>query len=180
LICAANQDMTDLIQRKAFRSDLYYRLNVIPIHIPPLRERPEEIPHLLHIFIKRFNLKHSMRKTMSRECHELLARYAWPGNVRELANIIERLIVLTPGDCIMAKDLPAEIQEQSEEENAASDFVSLKERLRFFEEKIIADAIRKHGNARRAAVSLGINPSTISRKLCKKGVYLAATDANMQ
>ena len=168
LICAANQDMKELIQKKAFRSDLYYRLNVIPIHIPPLRERSEEIPTLIQLFMKRFNLKHSTRKTISRDCYTVLTQYNWPGNVRELANVIERLVILTPGDCITIRDLPSEIQNQIQSEKASTDLHSLKEQLRCAEAKIISEAVKKHGNARRAAMYLGVNPSTICRKLCSK------------
>jgi PAS domain S-box-containing protein len=168
LICAANQNMKELIQKKLFRSDLYYRLNVIPIHIPPLRERSEEIPILIQIFMKRFNLKHSMRKSMSRDCCAIMTQHNWPGNVRELANVIERLVILTRDDCIMATDLPDEIHNQFQSEKTSIDMLTLREQLKFAEEKIISEAIKKYGNARRAAMHLGVNPSTICRKLCKK------------
>lgn len=168
LICAANQNMKELIQKKMFRSDLFYRLNVIPITIPPLRERPEEIPPLIQIFMKRFNLKHSMRKTISRDCYTVLTQYNWPGNVRELANVIERLVILTPADCIMTRDLPTEIHDKLQSDNARTDILTLKEQLNRAEAKIIDDAIKKYGSARRAAMFLGVNPSTICRKLCKK------------
>ena len=165
LICASNQDMNELLLKKRFRSDLYYRLNVIPIHIPPLRERPEAISCLVQAFMKRFNQKHSMKKTMSKSCCELLARYPWPGNVRELANVIERLIVLSPGDCIMASELPKELLGKSGGGNGGGFGASLKEQLKNLETKIIADAIEKYGNARHAAMHLKVNPSTICRKL---------------
>lgn len=180
LICAANQDMTDLIHKKMFRSDLYYRLNVIPFSIPPLRERPEDIPKLIQIFLKRFNLKHAMRKTINKDCCIALAKYKWPGNVRELANVIERLVVLHPNDCITAKDLPAEILNQPSNAITDGDMLSLKEQLKNIEAKIINEAVEKHGNARRAAKSLGINPSTICRKLGKKETEEEFIVANVQ
>jgi transcriptional regulator with PAS, ATPase and Fis domain len=165
LICASNQEMNELLLKKQFRSDLYYRLNVIPIHIPPLRERPEAIPYLVQAFMKRFNQKHAMEKTMSKNCCEMLARYPWPGNVRELANVIERLIVLSPDDCIMTDDLPKELLGKSGGGNGGGFCASLKEQLKNIETKIITDAIEKYGNARRAAMHLNVNPSTICRKL---------------
>jgi len=168
LICASNQNIQELVQKKMFRSDLFYRLNVIPINIPPLRERPEEIIPLIQILMKRFNLKHSMRKSMTRNCYTILTQYNWPGNVRELANVIERLVILTPGDCITTRDLPTEIYDKFQSDDAGRDIPSLKEQLKCAETKIIAEAVKKYGNARRAAMYLGVNPSTICRKLGKK------------
>jgi transcriptional regulator with PAS, ATPase and Fis domain len=130
--------------------------------------------------MKRFNLKHSMRKTISRDCYTVLTRYNWPGNVRELANVIERLVILTPGDCITTRDLPTEIQNQFQSENAGSDLLSLKEQLKQAEAKIISEAVKKHGNARRAAMYLGVNPSTICRKLSKKDQKFAFRVAILQ
>jgi DNA-binding NtrC family response regulator len=100
--------------------------------------------------------------------------------VRELANVIERLVILTPGDCITTRDLPTEIQNQFQNEKAGADIHSLKEQLRCAEAKIISDAVKKHGNARRAAMYLGVNPSTICRKLCKKEQKLAFRVAIVQ
>ena len=168
LICASNQEMNELLLKKRFRLDLYYRLNVIPIHIPPLRERPEAIPYLIQAFMKRFNQKHGMKKTMSKNCCGLLSRYHWPGNVRELANVIERLIVLSPGDCIMAGELPKELLGKSDGGNGKGSGTSLREQLKHIEAKIIADTVEKYGNARRAAMHLKVNPSTICRKLNEK------------
>ena len=168
LICASNQDMNELLQKKLFRSDLYYRLNVIPIHIPPLRERSDAIPYIIQTLMKRFNQKHAMKKTMSEECCEMLTRSPWPGNIRELANVIEGLIILSPGDCIMAGQLPKELLTKQVGGKADGLSVSLKEQLKNIEIKIIADAVEKYGNARSAAMHLKIHPSTICRKLNRK------------
>jgi transcriptional regulator with PAS, ATPase and Fis domain len=102
---------------------------------------------------------------MTKTCCELLEKYHWPGNVRELANVIERLIVLCTGDCIMPGDLPKELLCKSGWDNGDSVSTSLKEQLRNIETKIIADAVEKYGNARRAAMHLKVNPSTVCRKL---------------
>ena len=165
LICASNQDMNELLQKKLFRLDLYYRLNVIPIYIPPLRERSDAIPYIIQTLMKRFNQKHAMKKTMSEECCEMLARSPWPGNIRELANVIEGLIILSPGDCIMAGQLPKELLAKLGGGNADGLGASLKEQLKNIETKIIADAVEKYGNARSAAMHLKVHPSTICRKL---------------
>jgi PAS domain S-box-containing protein len=169
LICASNQDMKELLLKKRFRSDLYYRLNVIPIFIPPLRERTADIPELITLFLKIFNQKHSMQKTLSRECSDLLLRYSWPGNVRELANVIERLVVLTNRDCIMGSDLPGDIREVSRTEHNEIKELPLKEQLKRVETEIISSAMKKYGNARQAALHLRVNPSTICRKLQNSG-----------
>ena len=165
LICATNQDMKELFLKKKFRSDLYYRLNVIPIHIRPLRERPEDIPRFIQVFLARFNQKHSVNKTMSRDCREALMKWTWPGNVRELANVVERLVVLTPSDYIMSGDIPPELLDMSNKDSMSGSVRSLKEQMMHLETEIISKAIKKYGNARRAARILKVNPSTISRKL---------------
>jgi len=116
LICASNQDLKELVRQKAFRSDLYYRLHVIPVHIPPLRERVEDIPHLITLFLNRFNNKYSKKKVFSSEAIDKLIKYSWPGNVRELANLIERLVVITLGNHIDINDLPVEIYKVPEQD----------------------------------------------------------------
>ena len=169
LVCASNQDMKELILKKRFRSDLYYRLNVIPVFIPPLRERPADIPELITLFLKILNQKHSRQKTLSRECINSLLGYSWPGNVRELVNVLERLVVLTNRDCIMGSDLPSEIREESKTEHREISGLSLKEQLKIVEKEIISSAMKRYGNARQAAFYLGVNPSTICRKLQNTG-----------
>jgi len=177
LICASNQDMNQLILNKEFRSDLFYRLNVIPINIPPLRERRESIPYLIQLFMKRFNQKHSSQKTLSKGSREALERYDWPGNVRELANMIERIVILSPGNCIMEEDLPIEIRNGHAvpaDKNLSS--LPLRKQLEIIEARIIAEAVKKYGNARRAALHLKVDPSTICRrkkKISDRGNYIA-------
>jgi len=140
-------------------------VNVIPIQIPPLRERREAIPYLIQLFLKRFNQKHSSQKTLSKSCREVMERYPWPGNIRELANMIERIVILSPGDCIMDEDIPQEISNYNAV-NTERDIsgLPLREQLKLIEAKIISQAVEKYGNARRAALSLKVNPSTICRR----------------
>ncbi|MDO9515247.1 MAG: sigma 54-interacting transcriptional regulator, partial [Syntrophales bacterium] len=166
LICASNQDLKELVRQKNFRSDLYYRLQVIPVYIPPLRERVEDIPHLITLFLNRFNKKYSKEKVFSRGAIDQLMKYSWPGNVREMVNLIERLVVITLGNRIDANDLPAEIYRVPEYENICQG-ETLKEQLQCVEMSVIRDAINKYGNARRAAPHLGVDPSTLTRKLKK-------------
>ncbi|OPY87906.1 MAG: Arginine utilization regulatory protein RocR [Smithella sp. PtaU1.Bin162] len=166
LICASNQDMNKLIFNREFRSDLFYRLNVVPLLIPPLRERREAIPYLIQLFLKRFNQKHSSKKTLSKSCREALERYSWPGNIRELANMIERIVILSPGECVTDEDLPSEIVNYNSMMNSETDLcgLSLREQLQLIEAKIISEAVEKYGNARRAAMHLKVNPSIICRR----------------
>lgn len=166
LICASNQDLKELIDKKAFRADLYYRLNVVPIYIPPLRERRDDIPYLINLFLKNFNQKHGKNLILSREAFDMIRQYQWPGNVRELANVIERLVVVTPDTVIYPHHLPAELSEKTRGKPLAGG-MSLKDHLEEVEMAIIKDAVKKHGSARKAAVHLGIDPSTLTRKLRK-------------
>lgn len=164
LICASNQDLKDMITGKQFRADLYYRLNVIPIYIPPLRERRDDIPFLVHFFLSRYNKKHGTKKAISKEAMDHLLTYSWPGNVREVANVIERLVVITHGDYILPANLPKEIFERG-----GRDFLenglTLKEQLDKIEISIIRKAVEKFGSARKAAPHLGMDSSSLTRKL---------------
>ncbi len=166
LICASNQNLKEMVRQKEFRSDLYYRLHVIPVYIPPLRERVEDIPRLITLFLNRYNNKYAKKKVFSSEAMDTLIKYSWPGNVREVANLIERLVVITPGNHIDVNDLPAEVYKVPEHENPCQG-KTLNEHLRCVEMSAIRDAINKYGNARRAAPHLGVDPSTLTRKLKK-------------
>jgi PAS domain S-box-containing protein len=164
LICASNQELRELIAKQQFRSDLYYRLNVIPLFVPALRDRREDIPHLINLFLDHFNTKYGKNKIISKRASDSLLKYPWPGNVRELENLIERLVVIVPSDGIQIEDLPAEFQADSKQSSFQSN-VSLPEHLKRIEKSIIQNAIKIHGNARKAAFHLGVNPSTVTRKL---------------
>ena len=164
LICASNQDLKDLIAKKMFRADLYYRLNVIPIYIPPLRERRDDVPYLVHFFLNRYNKKHGSRKTISKEAMDHLLTYSWPGNVREVANVVERLVVITHGDYIVPGNLPKEIFEKSTKDFLENG-LTLKEQLDKIEISIIRKAVDKFGSARKAAPHLGMDSTSLTRKL---------------
>ncbi len=111
IIAASNQNLNKLVGDKVFREDLYYRLNVIPIYLPPLRERKEDIPDLVEFFIKKYNSKHKKTfiKSVEPETMRFFENYPWPGNVRELENVIERAVVLEAGESIQKSSLPEEI-----------------------------------------------------------------------
>jgi PAS domain S-box-containing protein len=164
LVCASNMDLKEMVIKNQFRADLYYRLNVVSVSIPPLRERKEDIPPLVTFFINHFNQKYKKKKFVTQETMNLLLSYAWPGNVREVANVIERLSVVTEKMQIDPEDLPHEIRGKNTTLDIGRDR-SLKEYLAEKEICLIRSAIQKFGSARRAAVVLGIDHSTIARKL---------------
>jgi PAS domain S-box-containing protein len=166
LICASNQELKDMISKKLFRADLYYRLNVIPIYIPPLRERRDDIPYFVHFFLSRYNKKHSTKKVISKEAMDHLLTYSWPGNVREVANVIERLVVITHGDYILPNNLPKEIFEKTGKEFIENG-LTIKEQMDKIEISIIRKAIEKYGSARKAAPHLGMDSTSLTRKLKK-------------
>jgi PAS domain S-box-containing protein len=166
LVCASNQDLKELIGKKAFRADLYYRLNVVSIYIPPLRERRDDIPYLINLFLDQFNHRHGTDKILSRDALGMFIQYPWPGNVREVSNVIERLIVVTPEDIICPHHLPLELCDKERYESLSSG-LTLKQRLENVEISIIQNAVKRYGSARKAAPHLGIDPSTMTRKLKK-------------
>lgn len=170
IISATNRDLLALVREGKFREDLYYRLNVVPISIPPLRERPEDIIPMIRIFLNQNNRKMKEHKEIDSRTIAILMKYTWPGNVRELQNIIERLMITTKGTTIMPENLPSFIMEPSvvpETSAAATDGKSLKEALDLAEREILAKAVEKHKTTRAIAKALGVSQPTIVRKLQK-------------
>ena len=168
VITATNKNLKALVAEGKFREDLYYRLNVIPIEVAPLRDRKEDIPDLVGTFMALAGRKNGKKqKTFSPEAFAALMNYTWPGNVRELENVIERLIVVSEGDVIEVADLP-EIITSGERCGQSGVLDSSKDRI---EERIIRSAISDHsGNVTLAAESLGISRRTIYRKMHKYGI----------
>ena len=172
-ISATNRDLNRAIEEKIFRKDLYYRLKVIPIHIPPLRERKEDIPLLVNFFIDRYNKELGKQvKPVSREVVELMLSYDWPGNVRELKNVIERAMLLDADEELLSEHLPSELLGTSGEQRAAvrssaslldSFFpMTLKELEKIQIERTLEQT---DGNKSRAASILGISRQTLREKL---------------
>lgn len=170
IITATNRDIQKMVLDRSFRADLYYRLNVVPIEIPPLRRRKADILSLCHHFIKIYNNKYSCNKEISISVEQVLEAYDWPGNVRELENLIERLIVTTSSDIIDVCDLPQFIFES----NAAVDdkikidgLMPLKEAQEMLEKMLIERTYKKTKNSYEMAELLGVNQSTVIRKVHK-------------
>jgi Nif-specific regulatory protein len=164
IIAATNQNLEEKIKEKLFREDLFYRLNVFPIHIPPLRERKDDIrilaEHFLAIFTRQMN---KPVKRISDEVYEKLLNYSWPGNVRELQNVVERAVVLTTGDTLEAESLMLS-SKKAEETIVYGE--SLKDVMEKFKMNFIRETIRRcGGNQRKASEILKIQPTYLSRLL---------------
>jgi len=166
ILAATNRDLKEMVVQNLFREDLYYRLNVVPITILPLRERKGDIEPLIKHFLSILNRKYSCNKSITSAAMNCLYNYNWPGNIRELKNIIERLIIMTIDDKILRSDLP--IKNCSYEDKIEIDVegksTTLKEAVENLEAKLLESTFKKHGNVRTAAKELEIDASTFVRK----------------
>lgn len=171
IIAATNKDLKKMVRNGEFREDLYYRLNVVPVTVPPLRERLVDIPILAHHFLVKYNEKYGYTKQLTKEVIDCFMRYSWPGNVRELENVVERLVVTSERNQITINDLPNEIYNKKEENNSGGVFVSrlmpLKEATALIEYQLIEKALEEGGSTYRAAEILEVDQSTIVRKMKK-------------
>jgi transcriptional regulator with PAS, ATPase and Fis domain len=164
ILSATNQDLKKRMQEGKFREDLYYRLQVIEIAVPPLAERREDIEvlidHFFHLFCRKFRIE----KQLSSDTIEVLKNYDWPGNVRELKNLMENLIVSVPFTVIEPSHLPPHLHRPCQDPGQ-----SLKERVLEYEKRLVREAIEKHGSIRMAAQELGIDHSTLLKKMKRWG-----------
>jgi len=170
VIAATNKDLEAEIEKGNFREDLYFRLNVIPIIVPPLRERVEDIPELLSVFQKEVSLNANLEsKEFSSESIEILKKYQWPGNIRELKNLVERLVIMTPRRLIQAKDIPPpfnRLSDVKESFDSALMFDSIKEAREKFERAFIETKLREfNGNISQTAEAIGVQRSNLHRKI---------------
>jgi DNA-binding NtrC family response regulator len=179
IIAATNQDLDTLVEEKRFRKDLFYRLNVIPIVIPPLRERRSDIPLLIDHFLARFNQsKHTEITGLDPDALHMLTEYDWPGNIRELENMMERLVVLKKHGTLSIEDLPEKICRKSSSIELKEQFIrfsedgiNLSREVEQYEKHLIMEALRKaNGVTSRAAQLLQLNRTTLVEKLKRKGV----------
>ncbi|OPY86934.1 MAG: Limonene hydroxylase [Syntrophus sp. PtaU1.Bin208] len=167
VVAATNRDLEMMIKEKSFREDLYYRINVIPIRIPSLRERKDDIAPLLFHFLDLYNKKYDLKKSLSDEVVECLLKYDWPGNVRELINLIERLVVTSDAQQITLENLPPRYRTQTTSGFHPTSQMSLAEAMEEFERHLVNQALNTHKSTRKAAKVLGISQSTCAR-LAKK------------
>lgn len=164
IITATHHDLRAMVAEGRFRADLYYRLNVVPIHIPALRERPEEIQPLLDFYLAEFNQRYGRVLEWELEALDALTDYSWPGNIRELINLVERLVVTCSGAAVELFDLPEEMR--STERNASDDsLLPLRKQVEQLERRLIRKALVQHKTTREAARVLGLSQATLVQKM---------------
>lgn len=167
IIAATNRNLEEMVDNKEFREDLFYRINIVTIEIPPLRERKEDISVLSKHFLKLFNDQYNKDKYFHYKLIETFENYEWPGNVRELRNIIERLVVLTEEQCINSEHLPTKYTQRKELIKDRNLDRPLKDILEELEKEVIKTALIKYKTAVNAAKSLGLSQPTMTRKMQK-------------
>ncbi len=177
IIAATNRDLRKMVSEGSFRMDLFYRLHVVPIEIAPLRDRREDILPLALMFLKHFNRKYNVSRTLGHELMSVLEDHDWPGNVRELQNLIERLVVTADEDALSVKHLPSSITKGSGLGSPAFRLpgsLNLKDVREAAEREVIQEAMARAGNTRQAAKLLGVDHSTVVRKARRYGIDLRA------
>nr|WP_206808785.1 sigma 54-interacting transcriptional regulator [Paradesulfitobacterium ferrireducens] len=166
ILAATNKNLDEMVRQGLFREDLYYRLNVVPVTIPPLRERRDDIPFMIHYYVDFFNHKYNLNLKFSQEAIEALSRYAWPGNVRELANLVERLMVMVQDTLITAEHLPPKYRAPVLPDPSYDySLKNLKEAVAEFEDKFIAQTLARTKSREEAAMQLGISLSSLTRRI---------------
>ena len=167
LVCASNMDLAAMVKEGRFREDLYYRINTMPLHLPPLRERKDEIVSLSELFVKQYAEKyHRQAKGLSPEARRLLKRCRWSGNIRELQGCIEKAVIYSETELIRAEDIQIRASELMEEKQVKS-----AETLEKAEEQVIRAALKKHnGNLTLVAKALGISRPTLYKRLKDYGI----------
>jgi transcriptional regulator with GAF, ATPase, and Fis domain len=171
VIAATNQDLEELISDGSFREDLYYRLNVVPLSLPPLRERAGDIPRLVAHFLEKFE---AGKKKITPEAMSLLIDYPWPGNIRELENTIERIVILSPSDKVTPADLPAEVRAGAAGPRCVVTTFELPEEgcdLETVELELVQQALeRSGGKVGKAGKLLGLTPKTMEARMQRLGL----------
>lgn len=172
IIAATNKNLEKLISNGQFREDLYYRLNVVPIHVPPLRERREDITSLILFFLRIFNTRFDTNKKLSLDLINFLESYNWPGNVRQLENTIERLLVMVPDNVITLQHLPAELSEEIKKSGHLKSLfinekIGLQEAVEKVEKEVIKKAMERASTTREIASLIGVSQPTVVRKMKK-------------
>ncbi len=175
IVAATNQNLEKMVREKRFRKDLFFRLNVVPLLVPPLRERKEAISHFIYFFLNKCNYKNGTSKQIAPEAVDVLIDYDWPGNVRELENMVERLVILAQGEVITAADLPGKVRTSPVIACPGQlDGKTLKEALEEVEKQFLLQAVIEHKTTRKIADALGINQSTVVRKAKRLNISLTA------
>lgn len=175
IIAATNRNLIDMVRHNEFRQDLFYRLNVFPIYVPPLRERKEDIGPLAESFVNKYNKKFELKKVLSLKAIVELQKYSWPGNVRELENLIQRLLICTDSNIIRETDVIENIKQTQDSfmlESGNKNNNSLKDVLEKAEYNALLHAINRYKSAEKVATKLNISHSTLARRLKKYGISI--------
>lgn len=174
IVAATNRQLEKMVAEGKFREDLYYRLNVVPISIPPLRERKSDIPILIKKFIGDLEESYNLKKSISTPVLQVLMEYNWPGNVRELKNLIERLFIMVKDEKIEVRHLSPTITGKNEENSVkVNGIIPIKEAVEIVEKNLIEKALVECGSTRKAGQKLGVHASTIVRKKQKYQIGVA-------
>ena len=179
IIAATNRSLPKLVKEGKFREDLFYRLYVVPIKIPPLRERREDIFPLAWHFLRLYNNKFNQSKKFSREVIQILESYQWPGNVRELQHVVERMILTSDGEILQPHHLPSSVYQQESEDHSMiqiKGIVALAQAREIVERKLLSQALAIRGTTREAARLLSVDHSTVVRKMKKYGLQAELDD----
>ncbi len=172
LVAATNRDLRAALEEGTFREDLYYRLNVVPIDIPPLREHKEDIPDLVKLFLARFSQQSGKQITsLAPAAMDMLIAFHWPGNVRELENIIERAVALSEGPILQPSDIHLDTERRSRATSDAAPFLPEGQTIEQWEDEMIREALRRaNGNKSQAARLLGLSRNALRYRLSKIGI----------
>lgn len=182
IIAITNRHLPTMIRNGEFREDLYYRLNVIPLQVPALRERKADIPLLIHHFVDKYNQRYNLNKSIESAAVDFLTHYDWPGNIRQLENLVERMVVTSSEGVINRKHIPLslinhECAELSRGAIVLKQILPLKTAVETIEQMLIQKALNTTGSCHKVADLLEVNPSTISRKARKYGIRLQENTA---
>jgi len=173
IIAATNRDLEEMVREGKFREDLYYRLNVVPIYVPPLRERRDDIPVLVQHFLERFNREYGKDVSISAEVMDAFMKYEWKGNVRELQNILERMVILDSDGKLTEEDLPPELRERGKKERIDKPVTTNGASIWDVEKELIERALEESGFViKEAAKRLGMTPRQVSYRIQKYGIKL--------
>lgn len=176
IIAATNKSLEEMVEGGSFREDLYYRLNVVQLHIPPLRQRTDDIEPLARLFLAHFNNKYQQRKTLTMDVVQEFTSFTWPGNVRQLKNVIENMVILSNNDYLQVEDVPwladnaKVIRKNTIKAITANDELSLSEAVENLERLMLEQAKAKFRTTREIAAALKVDQSTIVRKMKRYGL----------
>ncbi|GIO24135.1 sigma-54-dependent Fis family transcriptional regulator [Oceanobacillus sp. J11TS1] len=179
IIAATNRDLESMVSEGTFRSDLFYRMNVLTVKIPALRESREDIESLTKYYLNLFNNTHHKRKRIADGVFKIFLQYSWPGNIRELENLIERLVILSEEEVIEEKDLPQKMVKQNIHFDVSNHLrnATMPEILEETERKMIIDALEKEKSTRKAAKFLGVTQSLLMRRIRKYNIQLVVEES---